>query len=60
MDVLKNGGSPLMLAVAMGHIGASHALIILGADPSVVIKGSEGTHSVSSLAEYSGITIPGL
>jgi hypothetical protein len=50
-----------MLAVAMGHIGASHALIILGADPSsVVIKGSEGTHSVSSLAEYSGITIPGL
>ena len=49
-----------MLAVAMGHIGASHALIILGADPSVVIKGSEGTHSVFSLAEYSGITIPGL
>jgi ankyrin repeat protein len=59
-DVLKNGGTPLMMAAAMGHIAASDMLLKLGADPDVTIKGEMGKHTVTSLAQKAGITIPGL
>lgn len=59
-EIIKNGGTPLMMAAAMGHIAASSMLVKLGADTSVTVKGKTGIHTAASLASKAGITIPGL
>lgn len=54
-DVIMNGGTPLMIAAALGHISAAKILIGKGADLSMKVTGAKGTHTVLTLAEGSGV-----
>jgi TPR repeat protein/S1-C subfamily serine protease len=54
IDVLKNGGSPLMLACAMEHASAVKVLMEAGSNLKMSFRGNLGTHTAMSIAKEKG------
>jgi TPR repeat protein/ankyrin repeat protein len=54
IDLLNNGGSPLMVASLLGNYVAAKTLVELGADLRIVVNGNNGKYTVKNLAVKSG------
>lgn len=54
VDLLNNGGSPLMVASLLGNYAAAKTLVELGADLRIVVNGNNGKYTVKDLAVKSG------
>lgn len=54
IDLLQNGGTPLMVAILHGHYGATKALVSLGAKLNTVVNGKNGKYTIKELAQESG------
>ena len=53
-DLIKNGGTPLMLAAMQGKYGAAKALVELGADLEATVVTDKVSYTVKDLAKKSG------